>query len=476
MSIHTNTKMNILNGINTETCNFFTVSPLDGRYNSITNKILPFYSNPIYYTERIRVELAYLKMLFIKNHIDFEIPVIDFNDYKVVSDIYCKCIEIEKTTNHDIKAIEYYIRTIIPEEYHCYIHCGLTSQDINSVAQTIMLKNSCNCISNEYDNFVFSINDLINRLSGIPVMTYTHGQPAVSTYFDVEIKKRLIKIQKSFDELLNCCNKLTCKFSGSVGNFTTHSLIFKEDEIDSLYEFLNNELTSKKDSSGKINYNLIFNKFAFQVDDYNSYSQLFTQFGIFFANIKDFAYNLWLRLFSKELIETNIEGEIGSSVMPHKINPIGIEMAMNGVADLAISQCFTTASSLLVTAHSRDISDTFKIRFCGEIFGMALVMMYNISKDVKKIIPNIEHINKILNENIGSLSEIIQTRLRIENIKIDAYKVLEGLTKGKSITYEQLHKFIDELKEKYNLNDTLVVELKSYRIDKPFGFFDHYKH
>ena len=467
--------MNILNGIAAETGNFFTVSPLDGRYGPITKKILPFYSNPVYYTERIRVELAYLKALLIKNHIDYEIPLIDYNDYKVVSDIYGQCIEIEKTTNHDIKAIEYYIRTIIPEKYHCYIHCGLTSQDINSIAQTIMLKNSCSCISDEYDEFVISVNGLINRLSEIPVMTYTHGQPAVSTYFDVEIKKRLIKIQKSFDELLNCCNNLTCKFSGSVGNFTTHSLMFKEDEIDSLYDFLNNELTNKKDPSGKINYNLKFNKFAFQVDDYNSYSQLFTQFGIFFANMKDFAYNLWLRLFSKELIETSVKGEIGSSVMPHKINPVGIEMAMNGVADLAISQCFTTASSLLVTAHSRDISDIFKMRFCGEIFGMALIMMEYISKDVKKIVPNVEQINKSLNENIGSLSEIIQTRLRIENIGIDAYKVLEGLTKGKSITYEQLHIFIDQLKEKHNLSDDLVTEIKSYRIDKPFGFFDHFK-
>jgi hypothetical protein len=115
------------------------------------------------------------------------------------------------------------------------------------------------------------------------------------------------------------------------------------------------------------------------------------------------------------------------------------------------------------------------MRFSGEIFGMGLLMMKYISKDVKRIMPNIEQINKILNENIGSLSEIIQTRLRIENIGIDAYKVLEGLTKGKSITYEQLHAFIDELKEKHDLSDELVTELKGYRIDKPFGFFSHYK-
>jgi len=467
--------MNILDGINSEIGNLFTVSPLDGRYSAITNKILPFYSNPVYYVTRIQVELAYLKVLLNKNHVEYETPIIDYNDYNTVSTIYTQCIEIEKTTNHDIKAIEYYLRTIIPEEYHCYIHCGLTSQDVNSIAQTIMLKNACNCISEEYKKFVISVESLLERLRGIPVMTYTHGQPAVSTYFDIEIKKRLIKIQKSFDELLNRCNDLTCKFSGSIGNFTTHSLIFKEEEIDSLYDFLNKELTFGKKSSGGIDYNLKFNKFAFQVDDYNSYAQFFTQFGVFFANMKDFAYNLWLRLFSKELIETSVKGEIGSSVMPHKINPVGIEMAMNGVADLAISQCFTTASSLLVTAHSRDISDIFKMRFSGEIFGMALVMMQYISNDVKKIVPNSEQINKILNENIGSLSEMIQTRLRIENIGIDAYKVLESLTKGKSITYEQLHEFIDELEEKYGLSNDLVTELKSYRIDKPFGFFAHYK-
>jgi adenylosuccinate lyase len=466
--------MDTLSGIISENHNNFTVSPLDGRYGDITQKILPYYSNPVYYTTRIRVELAYLKALFKKNNINYEIPLIDYNDYKVVNEIYLKCISIEKTTNHDIKAIEYYIRTIIPEEYHSYIHCGLTSQDVNSIAQTIMLKNSFACISDEYEKFVILVDNLIKRLSGIPVMTYTHGQPAVSTYFDVEIKKRLIKIQKSYEKLLNCCNNLTCKFSGSIGNFTTHSLIFKEEEIDSLYEFLNNELT-KEDPKSKIDYNLKFNKFAFQIDDYNSYSEFFSQFGIFFANIKDFSYNLWLRLFSKELVENSIQGEIGSSVMPHKINPVGIEMVMNGLADMAINQCFTTASSLLITAHSRDIGDIFKLRYSGEIFGLGLIMLEYISKDVKKIKPNIEQINKILNENISSLSEMIQTRLRIENVGIDAYKVLESLTKGKSITYQQLHNFIDELKEKYNLKDELVTELKNYRIDKPFGYFSHYK-
>jgi adenylosuccinate lyase len=363
------------------------------------------------------------------------------------------------------------------------VHCGLTSQDINSIALTLMLKNSMGCIRKEYEKFTKSVNDLIDRLKGVVVMTYTHGQPAVSTYFDIEMKKRLIKIQKSFDQLIKCTNNLTCKFSGSIGNYTTHSLIFKEDEIDQMGDYLNkelggiNELDGLKDptkSSNLIDWSLKFNKFAFQVDDYNSYSQFFTQFGLFFANMKDFAYNLWLRLLSRELIETSVKGEIGSSVMPHKINPVGIEMAMNGVADLAISQCFSMASSLLVTSHSRDISDIFKMRCGGEIFGMGLLIMKYIEDDVKKIVPNKVVINKILEENIGSLSEIIQTRLRLTNLKIDAYKVLESVTKGKSIGYEQLHNFIDELKQTYNLSDDLVKELKSYRIDKPFGYFSHY--
>lgn len=450
---------------------FFSVSPLDSRYKSITKKILPYYSNPVYYAQRVKVELAYLKLLFEKYAIKHPIPSINYNDYNEVVDLYRKCIQIEKTTNHDVKAIEYYIRTIIPESYHYLIHCGLTSQDINSVAQTLMLKNSVECVGIEYDKFVGTIKDLIQRLKGIPVMTYTHGQPAVSTYFDVEMEKRLKKIQKSWDKLVKCANNLTCKFSGSVGNYTTHSLIFQKNEIDYIEEFLNKELVGDKVSTGKIDFNLKFNKFAFQVDDYNSCSELFTQFGLFFANMKDFAYNLWLRLLTRELGETSVKGEIGSSVMPHKINPVGIEMAMNGVADIAIPQCFSLASSLLVTSHSRDISDIFKLRYAGEIFGMGILMMKYISDDVKKIVPNIEQINKVLQENIGSLSEIIQTRLRLANIKIDAYKVLESLTKGKTIGYDQLHKFIDELAEKYNLDADLVTELKSYRIDKPFGYF-----
>jgi adenylosuccinate lyase len=465
--------MDILTGIDTFECSsMFTLSPLDSRYKELIKKMLLLYSNPIYYLMRVKVEMAYLEYLLKKYDIDYKLPQIDYNDYNTVKDIYNKCIAHEQVTHHDVKAIEYYIRSIIPEQYHCYIHCGLTSQDVNSVAQTIMIKNATKCISDEYENFVITVNGLIERLKGVPVMTYTHGRPAVSTYFDIDVKKRLIKIQKSFDELINKCNNLTCKFSGSVGNFTTFSLLFKEDEIDTLYSFLNEKLTTE--TSDKIDFKLKFNNYAFQIDDYNSYSEFISQMSLFFANMKDFAQNLWDRITNDELCQMSVKGEIGSSVMPHKINPVGIEMAKNGAADLGIAECNGISTSLLCSSHSRDISDIFKIRFLGHIFGYALVIMHNISKDVKKLVPNTKVINSIISENVASLSEIIQTRLRIENIGFDAYKVMENLTKGKTITYPELHSFIDELKLKYSLSDKLVDELKSYRIEKPFGYFSHY--
>jgi adenylosuccinate lyase len=451
----------------------FAVSPTDGRYSKLTKKISTVYSNEIFYLTRIRVEMAYIEILLKKYNIDYKLPVINYDNYEEITTIYKKCIEIEKTTNHDIKAIEFYLRTIIPEEYHRFIHCGLTSQDVNSVAQTIMLKNVCKIIMDEYTKFQKSINNLIFRLKDKVVMTYTHGQPAVQSFFDIEVKKRLIKMNRSFQKLIECCNNLTCKFSGSIGNFTTLSLIFKEDEIDTLYHDLNTKLHCDKIIDG-INFNLKFNKFAFQIDDYNSYSELFNQYALFLSNIKDFSYNIWLRLLNKELIQSPVDGEIGSSVMSHKINPIGLEQA-SGIIDIIVSQCQTTATTLLVTSFSRDISDNIKLRFAGNIFGSVLIVLSNIKRDIDKLIPNTHKIDTILSENIASLSELIQTRLRIEDIKIDAYKELEKLTKGKIITYEILHEFIDMIAIKYTLSEKIVSELKSFNMITPCGYFSHYE-
>jgi adenylosuccinate lyase len=466
----------------------FLLCSFDTRYKRICKIIAEYWSDPIYYSKRIEVELAYLRFLFKKDGIEYEIPEFDRTNHDVIFAEWNACCKEEAITKHDVKAIEYYLRTIIPEEYHNYIHMGLTSQDINSVAQTMMIKNTVKVFIEKYKELEHEINNFIIRLKDVVVMTYTHSQPATASYFDIEIFKHLLKIKESIARIIADCNNLTCKFSCSNGNFTTLSQIIDEHEISELYDFLNCSLGLKEQTemakasfeSGEtdyfIDYNLKFNMFATQIDNYNSYSNLFYSISTFFGHLKNLSFNLWLYVFKGELKQKSIAGECGSSVMPHKINPIGIETCGFGMTQEEMERCDSLARSLSTSAGSRDISDTFKLRDANQIFALGLLIFHNMKTDIVKLEPNLEKIHEILHQNIASLGEIIQTNLRMQRgIKTDAYKLIEGLTKGKQITYEELHEFIDDLKAKFDLPDELITRFKSYRIDKPFGYFSHYR-
>ena len=198
-----------------------SITPLCGRYSSYIKDLSKIFNDSQYYIERLRVELVYLSILLNKKSIKYDL---NFNIDNDIEEIYNNILEIEKTTQHDVKAIEYYIKSITDKSIHNYIHCGLTSQDINSVGFILMIENCRDYFSYLFALFKKNLDNFKNKFNNEIIMTYTHGQPAIPSYFDVELDKLHIKIINSLNNFTDV--KLTCKFSSSIGTYSTLSLIF----------------------------------------------------------------------------------------------------------------------------------------------------------------------------------------------------------------------------------------------------------
>jgi adenylosuccinate lyase len=427
-----------------------SITPLCGRYSHYIKELSNIFNDAEYYLERLKVEIAYLSILLNKKSINMLLNV----DYNI--NTFNKILEIEKITNHDVKAIEYYIRTITDKSIHNYIHCGLTSQDINSVGFILMIENCRDYFYNLFSTFQNNLDIFKNKFNREIIMTYTHGRPAVPSYFDIELDKLIIKIKNSFNDFLNV--KLTCKFSSSIGTYSTLSLIFNEEEIVQLYQELSRLLNRK----------LNFTTYARQIDDYSSIIILLQIIQRISLNLKEFALNIWLRITRDELIQENIVGHIGSSVMAHKINPWRLEQ-VEASSNIIYNICDAIIRTIGISKDSRDMSDSYALRNIGEIFANLTILIKNIEIGIKNLQINKQKINTILNENITSLSEYFQTYLRWNCDIEEPYKLLEDLTKGRHITYNDLHYFIDNLnidtKHKEHLKNIKIEDIKIININ-----------
>jgi adenylosuccinate lyase len=427
-----------------------SITPLCGRYSYFIKELSNIFNDAEYYLERLKVEIAYLSILLNKKSINMLLNV----DYNI--NTFNKILEIEQITNHDVKAIEYYIRTITDKSIHNYIHCGLTSQDVNSVGFILMIENCRDYFYNLFSTFQNNLDIFKNKFNGEIIMTYTHGRPAVPSYFDIELDKLIIKIKNSFNDFLNL--KLTCKFSSSIGTYSTLSLIFNEEEIVQLYQELSRLLNRK----------LNFTTYARQIDDYSSIIILLQIIQRISLNLKEFALNIWLRITRDEFIQENIVGHIGSSVMAHKINPWRLEQA-EASSNIIYNICDAIIRTIGISKDSRDMSDSYALRNIGEIFANLTILIKNIEIGIKNLQINKQKINTILNENITSLSEYFQTYLRWNCDIEEPYKLLEDLTKGRHITYNDLHYFIDNLdidtKHKEHLKNIKIEDIKIININ-----------
>lgn len=413
------------------------ISPIDGRYHKTTERLNEYFSEYALIKYRVVVEIKWLLKLNEIININLSSEQINSLNNIIANfniDEAKKVKEIEAITKHDVKAIEYYLRDKFEilglSNFENYIHFGCTSEDINNLAYNLMIKNGL------YNVFIPSAEELVNTVAEkakeyrtIPMLAHTHGQPATPTTVGKELAVFVYRWQ-SILKLLKTIN-LRGKFSGAVGNFNAHVVAFSNlDWIKIGTEFV--------ESLG-----LEFNPLTTQIESHDIICVIFNYVKSFNNITMDFNSDMWIYISNNYFNQSVVKTEVGSSVMPHKVNPINHE---NSMANIHMANSIFTAlcENLPVSRMQRDLSDSSALRNIGVGFAHSLVSISQSIIGFKKLTPNKKVLEKDLNSNVAVVSEAIQTVLR-KNGYTNAYELLKELTRGKEITSQDICNFVQSL-------------------------------
>ena len=433
--------------------NLEAISPIDGRYFDKTEKLKKYFSEKalIYYRLKVEVEYfialceAQIPQLSNFNHTKFKDLRKIYLDFTFDDAIEIK--KIEKSTNHDVKAVEYFIKQKFDKigisEYKEFIHFGLTSQDINNTAIPLSIKDFINEVYLvKIEELLNSIEDKCSEYKDITIISRTHGQPASPTKLGKEFKVFLVRIQEQLKNLKSIPN--SAKFSGAVGNFNAHKVAYPKINWK---KFAKNFVENKLD--------LDFSFPTTQIEHYDSFASLSDNCRRINNILLDMCVDIWTYISHDYFKQKIIQDEVGSSAMPHKVNPIDFE---NAEGNLGIANSFFIffSNKLTKSRLQRDLSDSTVLRNIGVPFAHVLISFESILKGLNKIYINHDKINQDLEENWIVVSEAIQTILRREGYE-NPYEVMKELTrKNSKIDKDYLHTFIDKLK----INDKIKKELK----------------
>ncbi len=429
------------------------ISPIDGRYRSKTEDLAPYYSEYALIKYRVYVEVEYFIALC-------EIPLPQLSAFPVkhfpaLRDL-CKNFseadaqkikDTEKITNHDVKAVEYFIKEKFDAlkigEYKEFIHFGLTSQDINNTAIPLLWKHA---LEFEYLPALLNLNKelrlLAERWEDIPILAHTHGQPASPSKLGKEIMVFVERIAAQVDQLITI--PATGKFGGATGNFNAHHIAFpKTDWLKFANEFLENVLGLQRQ------------QFTTQIEHYDNLAASFDCMKRINTILIDLCRDLWMYISMDYFKQKIKKGEVGSSTMPHKVNPIDFENA-EGNLGLANSLFEHLSAKLPVSRLQRDLTDSTVLRNIGLPFAHTILSFKSIEKGLGKLVLNDEKIYQDLDNNWAVVTEAIQTILRREKFP-NPYEALKELSRGnKSIDQKAIHRFIDSLQ----VSATIKKELK----------------
>jgi len=429
------------------------VSPIDGRYRSKTEKLAGYFSEYALIRYRIRVEIEYFITLC-------ELPLPQLADFdhacfEPLRDIYRKfdeqgaarVKEIEKTTNHDVKAVEYYIKEQLDkigdfEKYKEFIHFGLTSQDINNTSVPLSIKEALNEV------YIPQLQELVDQLQAyaeewknVPMLAKTHGQPASPTRLGKEVMVFAYRLNKQIEMLKEC--PMTAKFGGATGNFNAHHVAYPEYD----WREFGNKFVGEK-------LGLEREQYTTQISNYDCLGAVFDAMRRINTIVIDLDRDFWMYI-SMEYFKQKIKaGEVGSSAMPHKVNPIDFENS-EGNMGMANAVLQFLAQKLPVSRLQRDLTDSTVLRNVGVPMGHGMIAIQSTLKGLRKLILNEEKISADLDDTWAVVAEAIQTVLRREAYP-HPYEALKALTRtNKKMTGETIHEFIQGL----NVSDSVKAEL-----------------
>jgi adenylosuccinate lyase len=427
------------------------ISPIDGRYRKNTQELDAYFSEFALIKYRFKVEAEYFIAL-----IELLPQLAHLRDHKLIHELRKKVEsfsladaervkEIEKVKNHDVKSVEEFMRELLyeyPKERE-FLHFALTSFDTDGVARPLMLLDAYHHVMlPAFDALYVRLYDLSVQWKDIPMLGRTHGQPASPTV----LGKELYVFYDRLNGQKNYLNFVihSAKFGGATGNFNAHKVAYPKINWTNFAD----QFVAK--------FGLKRSQITTQIEPYDNIAAFSHVWMRINTILIDLCRDIWMYIMLEQFKQTPKAGEVGSSTMPHKVNPIDFENAEGnlGVANALFAHF---ADKLPISRLQRDLSDSTVIRNMGVPLAHTLIALNAIIKGFGKISPNIEKINFDLNDNWAVISEAIQTILRREGYP-SSYDVLKKLTRtGKKITKKRLHAFIDKLK----ISDELKVELKA---------------
>jgi adenylosuccinate lyase len=426
------------------------ISPVDGRYFEIVKPLTPYFSEFGLMRYRIQVEIEYLIALSATVQELEDFPAHMLMDirriYKNFSEAQALQIkEIEKTTNHDVKAVEYFIKSEFDrlklEPFKEFIHFGLTSQDINNTAIPLLLREF---MEKEFyplmDTMVSRLNTMGKEWKDIPMLAFTHGQPASPTRLGKEIMVFASRLEKQLHQLKTI--PYSAKFGGATGNFNAHHVAYPTIDWNKFAEEFCSHLGLSRSFP------------TTQIDHYDNVAAFFDACKRVNTILIDFSRDVW-QYISMEYFKQRIkEGEIGSSAMPHKVNPIDFENA-EGNLGFANAIFEYLSAKLPISRLQRDLTDSTVLRNIGVPLAHTYIAVQSLLKGVSKIELNRVAIDKDLDDNWAVVGEAIQTILRKKGYP-NPYEALKTLTrKNEKVTQESLGVFIDGLNIKAELKEEL---------------------
>ncbi len=418
------------------------ISPIDGRYSSKTQQLVDYFSEQALIKYRVRVEIEYFISLV--EHGLPQLKDISESKFQGLRKIYIyfssedalKIKEIEKTTNHDVKAVEYFIKdkfdALDLASYKEFIHFGLTSQDINNTAVPLSIKEAMEEVySPALEELLEKLEQLSVDWKDIPMLARTHGQPASPTRLGKEIKVFVVRLKEQMKFLQDIPN--AAKFGGATGNFNAHKVAYPD---------VNWKSFGKDFVEGSLG---LYHSFpTTQIEHYDHMASLFDALKRINTIILDLDKDIWSYVSMDYFKQKIKKGEVGSSAMPHKVNPIDFE---NSEGNLGIANALFEhlSAKLPVSRLQRDLTDSTVLRTIGVPFGHTLIGFSSTLKGLNKLLLNEAKLNEDLEKNWAVVAEAIQTILRREGYP-NPYEALKGLTRtNEKINRESISDFIKHL-------------------------------